>query len=199
MYDESYAETLLALSTGTTLKGVIMTKLIYYGIDEDKRKDVLLNTADAFNIATKEVKDEELGELLGYLAGLEGYEASGKGGDPVHEELLVFVDFPSELLQKFLLAMRDKGEVFPHKAAMTETTKDWTFERLVRHIKDENAVVTAWAEMLPLVKENLQRQKKEPTDARKAALEWSQNLRLKGDDLTEEDVREAIRRLKEQL
>ncbi|MDD7363525.1 MAG: DUF3783 domain-containing protein [Peptoniphilus sp.] len=176
-----------------------MTKLIYYGIDDGERKDILLDTADAFDITKREVKDEELGELLGYLAGLEGYEKAGEGGDPIGEELLVFVDFPSNLLQQFLLELRQKGEVFPHKAAMTETTKDWTFGRLVNHIQRENSVVTSWSELLPVVKESLEKQKQVPTKARQDAIEWTKALRSKGDDLTEGDVREAIRRLKATL
>ena len=80
---------------------------------------------------------------------------------------------------------------------MTETTKDWTFGHLVRHIQNENAVVTAWAEMLPIIKNSLEKQKVSPTAERAEAIEWSKNLREKGEDLTEEDVREAIRRLKD--
>lgn len=174
-----------------------MSTLIYYGIENEKRQTKLLETADKLQVEKREVLPEELGEFLGYLAGLEGYDKTGNQEESVAEELLVFVDFSSELLQKFLLDLREKGEIFPHKAAMTETTKDWTFGHLVRHIQNENAVVTAWAEMLPIIKNSLEKQKVSPTAERAEAIEWSKNLREKGEDLTEEDVREAIRRLKD--
>ena len=174
-----------------------MSTLIYYGIENEERRNKLLETADHLKIKKRQVKPEELGEYLGYLAELPGYEKTDKKEEIVEEELLVFVDFSSELLQEFLLDLREKGEIFPHKAAMTETTKDWTFGRLVRHIQNENSVVTAWAEMIPLVKNSLEKQKTAPTKEREEAIEWSKKLREKGEDLTEEDVREAIRRLKD--
>lgn len=174
-----------------------MSTLIYYGIENEERQNKLLETADKLQIEKREVDPKELGEYLGYLAGLPGYDKRSKEEEIVKEELLVFVDFSSELLQKFLLDLREKGEIFPHKAAMTETTKDWTFGRLVRHIQNENAVVTAWAQMIPIVKNSLEKQKTSPTKEREEAIEWSKKLREKGEDLTEEDVREAIRRLKD--
>ncbi|WP_215506446.1 DUF3783 domain-containing protein [Peptoniphilus sp. EMRHCC_23] len=176
-----------------------MSRLIFYGVDDEARRAHLLEAAEAQAIDVREVKKEEVGELLGYFAGLEGYEKTGEAAEAPEEELLVFVGLHSHDLQKILLTLREMGEVFPHKAAMTETNKDWPFARLVTHIRRENAIIQAWSQMMAVAKEVIQAQETEPTQARDEALTFAKDLRLKGEDIEESDVREAIRRLKESL
>ena len=53
--------------------------------------------------------------------------------------------------------------------------------------------------MMAAAKEVIQAQETEPTQARDEALTFAKDLRLKGEDIEESDVREAIRRLKESL
>lgn len=176
-----------------------MSQLIFYGIKSEARRAHLLEAAAAQAIDVREVKKEEVGELLGYFAGLEGYEKTGNMEEAPEDELLVFVDLHSHDLQDILLALRKMGEIFPHKAAMTETNKDWTFARLVKHIRRENAVIQAWSQMMAVAKEVIEAQESEPTKAREEALTFAKDLRLKGEDIEEGDVKEAIRRLKESL
>lgn len=176
-----------------------MSQLIFYGIKGEARRAHLLEAAAAQAIEVREVEKEEVGELLGYFAGLEGYEKTGDREEAPEEELLVFVGLHSHDLQEILLALREMGEVFPHKAAMTETNKDWTFARLVKHIRRENAVIQTWSKMMAVAKEVIEAQETEPTEAREEALIFAKNLRLKGEDIEEEDVKEAIRRLQESL
>ena len=176
-----------------------MSLIIYYGIKGEERKAHLIEAARAQDIALREVARDELGEYVGYLAGLDGYEKLGGAEDAPEEELLVFVDLHSHDLQNILMALRDMGEVFPHKAALTETNKDWTFARLIKHIRRENAIVQAWSQMLAVAKECMEKQKTNPTDARAEALAFAKDLRLKGEAMEEADVKEAIRRLEESL
>lgn len=176
-----------------------MSQLIFYGIKSEARRAHLLEAAAAQAIDVREVKKEEVGELLGYFAGLEGYKKTGNVEEAPEDELLVFVDLHSHDLQDILLALREMGEIFPHKAAMTETNKDWTFARLVKHIRRENAVIQAWSQMMAVAKEVIEAQESEPTEAREEALTFAKDLRLKGEDIEEGDVKEAIRRLKESL
>lgn len=176
-----------------------MSQIIFYGIKSEARRAHLLEAAEAQEIPLREVEKDEVGELLGYFAGLEGYEKTGNVEEAPEDELLVFVDLHSHDLQDILLALREMGEIFPHKAAMTETNKDWTFARLVKHIRRENAVIQAWSQMMAVAKEVIEAQESEPTEAREEALTFAKDLRLKGEDIEESDVKEAIRRLKESL
>lgn len=176
-----------------------MSQIIFYGIKSEARRAHLLEAAEAQEISLREVEKDEVGELLGYFAGLEGYEKTGNMEEAPEDELLVFVDLHSHDLQDILLALREMGEIFPHKAAMTETNKDWTFARLVKHIRRENAVIQAWSQMMAVAKEVIEAQESEPTEAREEALTFAKDLRLKGEDIEESDVKEAIRRLKESL
>ena len=176
-----------------------MAKIVYYGIEDPDRRDTLLRVAKSMDIETRAVEEDEIGELVGYLAGLEGYEKTRKTAEPIQEEMLLFVSLSSEALQNMLLALRKEGEIFPHKAALTETSKDWTFAYLLHHIQRENAVVNAWSQMLPLVKEALKKQEDAPSKEREEAIEASKALRLKGDDLEEEDVLAVIEQLKKAL
>lgn len=176
-----------------------MSQIIFYGVEGEARRAHLFEAAQAQAIDVREVEKEEVGELVGYFAGLEGYEKTGDVAEAPEDELLVFVDLHSHDLQEILLALREMGEIFPHKAAMTETNKDWTFARLIKHIRRENAVVQAWSQMMAVAKEVIEAQESEPTQARDEALTFAKNLRLKGEDIEEDDVREAIRRLKESL
>lgn len=176
-----------------------MSQIIFYGVEGEARRAHLLEAAAAQAIDVREVEKEEVGELLGYFAGLEGYEKTGDKAEAPDEELVVFVDLHSHDLQEILLALREMGEIFPHKAAMTDTNKDWSFARLINHIRRENAVIQAWSQMMAVAKEVIEAQESEPTQARDEALTFAKNLRLKGEDIEEDDVREAIRRLKESL
>ena len=49
-----------------------MSQLIFYGIKGEARRAHLLEAAAAQAIEVREVEKEEVGELLGYFAGLEG-------------------------------------------------------------------------------------------------------------------------------
>ena len=176
-----------------------MSLIIYYGIKNEERKARLIKAAREQDIALREVAQDEVGEYVGYLAGLESYEKIGGAEDAPEDELLVFVDLHSHDLQHILVSLRDMGEVFPHKAALTETNKDWTFARLIKHIRRENAIVQEWSKMLAVAKECMEKQKTHPTDTRAEALAFAKDLRLKGEAMEEADVKEAIRRLEESL
>ncbi|MDY3118280.1 MAG: DUF3783 domain-containing protein [Peptoniphilus sp.] len=176
-----------------------MSKIIYYGIENESRKAHLLEAAEAEGIEVREVAPEEVAEDVGYFAGLDGYEKKNRVSEAPKEELVVFVGLHSHALQKILLTLREKGEIFPHKAAMTDTNKDWPFVRLIYHIRRENAIVRAWSDMLAVAKEATEKQKTAPTEARAEAIAFAKALRLKGEAMEEADVLEATRRLKESL
>ena len=89
-----------------------MSQIIFYGVEGEARRAHLLEAAAAQAIDLREVEKEEVGELLGYFAGLEGYEKTGDKAEAPDEELVVFVDLHSHDLQEILLALREMGEIF---------------------------------------------------------------------------------------
>lgn len=127
-------------------------KLLYYGFNEERREKVV-NVAEKFGIKTKEVKREDLEQKVAVLFNLEGYEREDLDYVEVPEtEMLLFGEFDRTILQSYLMELKEKDVIVPHKAVITETSKDWKFSYLVEHIQEEHKVVQMFNELGKLTK-----------------------------------------------
>ena len=112
-------------------------------------------------VRIRNIGPEQVLEKVGYLAGMEGYEAAGgsagadgadgerTGAGPgelpvIPEEVMVLKQFSSQRLDMLLAGLRRAG--VPRivlKAVLTEHNSDWTFYHLYQELKEEHETLTA--------------------------------------------------------
>ena len=112
-------------------------------------------------VRIRNIGPEQVLEKVGYLAGMEGYEAAGgsagadgadgerTGAGPgelpvIQEELMVLNQFSSQRLDMLLAGLR--RACVPRialKAVLTEHNSDWTFYHLYQELKEEHETMTA--------------------------------------------------------
>ena len=112
-------------------------------------------------VRIKNIGPEQVLEKVGYLAGMEGYEAAGgsagadgadgerTGAGPgelpvIPEEVMVLKQFSSQRLDLLLAGLRRAGVPrIALKAVLTEHNSDWTFYHLYQELKEEHETMTA--------------------------------------------------------
>ena len=112
-------------------------------------------------VRIRNIGPEQVLEKVGYLAGMEGYEAAGgsagadgadgerTGAGPgelpvIPEEVLVLKQFSSQRLDMLLSGLRRAGVPrIALKAVLTEHNSDWTFYHLYQELKEEHETMTA--------------------------------------------------------
>lgn len=117
-------------------------------------------------VRIKNIGPEQVLEKVGYLAGMEGYEAAGgnaggEGAGPenagaesagpvpgelpvIPEEVMVLKQFSSQRLDMLLSGLRRAGVPrIALKAVLTEHNSDWTFYHLYQELKEEHETMTA--------------------------------------------------------
>ena len=124
--------------------------------------------------------------------GLEGFEKSDeKPEEKINMEFMLFSDFDRNILAKFLKELKEEGINVPHKSVITETTKEWKFSFLLKHIEEEHRVMEKFNELGKYVKrakEILATERNEEMEfAVKSAMELTQKP-----EITEKDVDEKF-------
>ena len=112
-------------------------------------------------VRIRNIGPEQVLEKVGYLAGMEGYEAAGgragadgadgerTGAGPgelpvIPEEVMVLKQFSSQRLDMLLAGLRRAGVPrIALKAVLTEHNSDWTFYHLYQELKEEHETMTA--------------------------------------------------------
>lgn len=182
-----------------------MSLLLIYQIENELKQNRTIEVAEQLGFKVKEVSIGEVHQKIGALVGLEGYELSKEPGDisraPSHE-MILFANTTQKMIQDFITALRMDNFVFPHKAALTETTKDWTFRMLVNHIEKENRVFKAYNRLGRDVKKALILLEETKDAELERIIEEARALYDLGEDLSERNVLavqvkldEAIKRL----
>ncbi|MFR5601090.1 MAG: DUF3783 domain-containing protein [Lachnospiraceae bacterium] len=103
-----------------------------------KLKGVLVQ----MGVRIKNITPEQTGELVGYLAGIPGFEPQAEGtpaGDMIPEEMLVMKNFSSGRMDQLLMGLRKAGvPKINLKAVITEQNSKWTFYQLYQELKEEH-------------------------------------------------------------
>ena len=90
-------------------------------------------------VRIKNIGPEQVLEKVGYLAGMEGYEAAKESAGAVPGKLPVI---PEE--DMLLSGLRGAGVPgIALKAVLTEHNSDWTFYHLYQELKEEHETMTA--------------------------------------------------------
>ena len=102
-------------------------------------------------VRIKNIGPEQVLEKVGYLAGMEGYEAAKESAGAVPgklpvipEEVMVLKQFSGQRLDMLLSGLRGAGVPrIALKAVLTEHNSDWTFYHLYQELKEEHETMTA--------------------------------------------------------
>lgn len=92
-------------------------KVVLYNLGEDTSRGARVRAILAeLNIPAETVTAEQLNEIVGHLAGLDGYEAAGEKytGTAPDTEFMLLCNLPEALLDKFLDAMQTDGLRIDH-------------------------------------------------------------------------------------
>lgn len=165
--------------------------VLIYGFNTEKLEN-LLNVVNSHNIEYKIALREDLDERLGLLTSVPGYVPSSSSSSHNYPdtEFLLFKDFSRDLLNQFLLDLKNVEIVVPHKAMLTETTVDWTLGYLISHIENERIIVLKYKELGQIVKlsmDNLDHIE-EKAEVERLINEAKTLPQIKGEDLTVEDI-----------
>lgn len=179
-------------------------KVVLYNLGEDTARGTRLRAIlEKLGIPAQTVTTENLNETVGYLAGLDGYDAAegpytGAGSD---SEFMLLCNLPESLLDRFLDEMTSEGLRIDHKAVVTAYNRDSELHELIDEIANEHDVFTALIKLNDLVKqaEALREDtygKSEYWDALQSEIRAT-NALLGSEEPTYEDLTAAYDKLKE--
>lgn len=132
-------------------------KVVLYNLDNDSARGYRVRKIlEDLGIPAETMDNAHLNESVGYLAGLEGYEAAtepytGQGYDT---EFMLLCNLPESLLDRFLDAMMENGLRIDHKAVVTEYNREALFYELIADIEEEHDVFQALLALDDLVSES---------------------------------------------
>lgn len=114
--------------------------LLYNLGDDTATGSKLTDILENLNIEVKNITGNLLGEEVGYLAELDGFESSGESydGDSFDTQFMLMCNLGEALLDKVLLAMKESNVVVNHKAVLTQYNRYYKFYELISDIQDEH-------------------------------------------------------------
>ena len=128
----------------------LMTEMVlFYTPENTERTRKLKGIFVRLGIRIRNISPEQMGETVGFLAGLEGYGPAEAGEDfpAPEEEMLVMKNFTSRKIDELILAIRKAGlKKIELKAVVTPTNAGWTFYKLYEEIREERRQVLEQAE-----------------------------------------------------
>ena len=140
--------------------------VLYYNPGNAPKPALMKSVLVRMGVRIRNIGPEQVMEKVGYLAGMEGYEAAGgsagadgagaqgadgerTGAGPgelpvIPEEVMVLKQFSSQRLDMLLAGLRRAGVPrIALKAVLTEHNSDWTFYHLYQELKEEHETMTA--------------------------------------------------------
>lgn len=128
----------------------LMTEMVlFYTPENTERTRKLKGIFVRLGVRIRNISPEQMGETVGFLAGLEGYgPAEAKEDFPApEEEMLVMKNFTSRKIDELIQAIRKAGlKKIELKAVVTTTNAGWTFYKLYEEIREERRQVLEQAE-----------------------------------------------------
>lgn len=115
--------------------------VLYYNPDPDASTGKMTGVFFRMKMRIRRVSEQEIGEQVGYLAGLPGFEAGGAdtGGGVISEEMMVLSGLSDSRLNELLSGLRKAGAPrIDLKAMITPANRGWSFYQLYEEIKKEH-------------------------------------------------------------
>ncbi len=133
--------------------------VVLYNLDEETSRGARLRAIlSELGIPAVEMTYENLNQSVGYLAGLDGYEAaeSAYSGKDYDAEFMLICNLPETLLDRFLDAMQADGLRIDHKAVVTAYNRDTLYHELMDEIADEHSVFQMLIQLNSMIGESKQ-------------------------------------------
>lgn len=120
--------------------------VLLYGFNDSQRLREINYVMVQMGIRVKIIKDDQLGQTVGFLSGVKGMEENpdAEKFEPLGEEVLVMHNFSiNKRIDLMLSNIKKRGlEGIPLKCIMTSTNKKWTFYQLAKELEKEHAILT---------------------------------------------------------
>ncbi len=115
----------------------------------------LTKVLENLNIEVKHITGDLLGEEVGYLAELDGFEASGEvyDGDNFDTQFMLMCNLGEALLDNMLADMKENNIMINHKAVLTQYNRYYKFYELISDIQDEHKEFQAILALDKIIKE----------------------------------------------
>ena len=112
--------------------------VMMYQLDESK--DKIKEIAKKYQITTKTISREMIGETMGHLIGRKGFGAAKTKTEDttMTEPMLVMDGLQGNSLNVFLKALQEAGLFVPLKALITPINLSWSFCKLYHAIEEED-------------------------------------------------------------
>ena len=119
-------------------------KIVLYNLDTDtSRGNRLHMLLDELKLPYMTLEQKDLNQTVGYLAGLEGFEASEEfTGDAPESEFMLMCGLSENSLNRFLNAMQENGLRIARKALVTESNKTTPVIDLMDYLGGEHDAFT---------------------------------------------------------
>lgn len=125
--------------------------VLLYGFRDPQRMREINYVMVQMGIRVKVLKDEQLGQTVGYLAGVKGMEENPNPEtyEPFDKEVLIMHNFTIDKRIDLMLSnIQKRGlEGIPLKCVLTSSNKKWTLYELAKELEKEHALLTG--ESLP--------------------------------------------------
>lgn len=125
--------------------------VLIYNIEGEEKKETVLEILNSKNIDYRILKDKDVFQRVGYLAGIEGFREIDSENLPergADSEMVLFANFEEEDLIDLLKNLKEKNVYIPLKAGLTETNINWILNDLILHVDEENEMMQAYTSML---------------------------------------------------
>ncbi len=120
--------------------------VLLYGFRDSQRMREINYVMVQMGIRVKVLKDEQLGQTVGYLAGIKGMEENPNPEtyEPFDKEVLIMYNFTiSKRIDLMLSNIQKRGlEGIPLKCVLTSSNKKWTLYELAKELEKEHAHLT---------------------------------------------------------
>lgn len=174
-------------------------KILIYGFKDKEKLNKIKNIADNLSIDIEELSDSDLSKTVGQLMNISNDEPSKFYKDQnVDTEFMLFSDFDREILQKFVLDLRDENILVPHKSVVTKHNQSWQLGYLVDHIMDEHQVMQVFTKLKSLMVEAKEKYRLSKDEKIKEAIDYAISLNEIA-DVKLEDIEDRYKKLQEAM
>lgn len=119
--------------------------VLMYGFTDSQRTRELQYVMVQMGIRVKMIRDDQLGQTVGYLAGVKDMEENPNPEvyPPFEKEVMVMYNFNiTKRIDMMLSNIKKRGlEGIPLKCVMTATNKKWTFYELAKELEKEHTML----------------------------------------------------------
>lgn len=120
-------------------------QVLLYGIKDTNKERKIKSILIRMGVKIKNISTDWCGEKVGYLAGIKGFESTGKidsTREPVQEEMIIMKGFTGGRLDTLLKEMRKADARVNLKAIVTEHNQQWNLWELYEELKKEHEAMS---------------------------------------------------------